>query len=52
MTLNEYQMKAQETANYKRPDQFHAVTYCTMGLAGEAGEAAKSRNRCSTVTTP
>ena len=40
MTLNEYQMKAQETANYKRPDQFHAVTYCTMGLAGEAGEAA------------
>ena len=40
MELNEYQNKAQETANYKRPDQLHAVTYCTMGLDGEAGEAA------------
>lgn len=40
MELNEYQNKAQETANYKRPSQFRAIEYCVMGLAGECGEAA------------
>ena len=40
MDLNEYQKGAQETATYMRPDQFMAITYCTMGLSGEAGEVA------------
>ncbi len=40
MNLNEYQKKAQETANYERPSQFLAISYCTHGLTGEAGEVA------------
>lgn len=40
MKLNEYQEKAQETANYSRPNQFLAISYCSLGLTGEAGEVA------------
>lgn len=40
MKLNEYQEKAQETSNYSRPNQFLAITYCSLGLTGEAGEVA------------
>lgn len=37
MDINEYQNKARETAQY--PIE-HGLTYCTLGLAGEAGEVA------------
>ena len=37
MDINEYQNKARETAKY--PVE-HGLTYCTLGLAGEAGEVA------------
>ncbi len=37
MTLNEYQLKALETAKY--PDDYKIV-YPTLGLTGEAGEVA------------
>lgn len=37
MDINEYQNKARETAQY--PTE-HGLTYCTLGLAGEAGEVA------------
>lgn len=40
MKLNEYQEKAQETADYSRPNQFLAISYCSLGLTGEAGEVA------------
>ncbi len=37
MEINDYQNKARETALYP-VDQ--GITYCTLGLAGEAGEVA------------
>lgn len=37
MDINDYQHKARETAKY--PTE-HGLTYCTLGLAGEAGEVA------------
>ena len=37
MDINEYQNKARETAQYPAE---HGLTYCTLGLAGEAGEVA------------
>jgi len=37
MKLDEYQMRAEETAIY--PDNY-AILYPTLGLAGEAGEVA------------
>lgn len=37
MDINEYQHKARETAKY--PNE-HGITYCALGLTGEAGEVA------------
>ena len=37
MTLNEYQDKALETAQYP---QEHKIIYPTLGLTGEAGEVS------------
>jgi NTP pyrophosphatase (non-canonical NTP hydrolase) len=36
MTLNEYQEAAEKTAFYEGDD----VTYCALGITGEAGEVA------------
>ena len=42
MTLNDYQMKAAETANYHEEGdtQWDDVNYCVGGLCGESGEVA------------
>lgn len=42
MELNEYQKKAGETAHFHQAADSHwdDVVYCTLGLAGEAGEMA------------
>jgi hypothetical protein len=37
MELNEYQLKALETANYP---QEYKIVYPTLGLTGEAGEVS------------
>lgn len=37
MDINDYQSKARETALY--PSE-HGLTYCALGLTGEAGEVA------------
>jgi len=37
MDINDYQHKARETAKY--PTE-HGLTYCALGLTGEAGEVA------------
>ena len=39
MTLNEYQVKALNTANY--PDRGHNIVYPALGLVGEAGEVSE-----------
>lgn len=38
MNLNEYQTAARETAIYPSAN---GITYCTLGLCGEAGEVAE-----------
>ena len=40
MKMNEYQNKTRETAIYPMDTQLEAVSYCTLGLASEAGEIA------------
>lgn len=42
MTLNEYQQRAKTTAIYPEHGTglYAAITYCTLGLTGEAGEVA------------
>ena len=39
LTLNDYQIKSQETAIYPRDNNMDLI-YTTLGLAGEAGEIA------------
>ena len=40
MTLNEYQKKALETAQYRRE---YNIIYPTLGLTGEAGEVSDKK---------
>ena len=40
MDFTEYQDQAEETAVYPDPGNIGGLTYCTLGLAGEAGEFA------------
>lgn len=48
MTLNEYQDKALETAQYP---QEHKIIYPTLGLTGEAGEVSDKVKRCFVIST-
>lgn len=47
MELNEYQKKALETANYHQEGDTHYddVSYCVLGLTGEAGEVANKMKK-------
>jgi NTP pyrophosphatase (non-canonical NTP hydrolase) len=40
MELNEYQKKASKTAIYPGQSTILGLTYCALGLSGEAGEVA------------
>lgn len=40
MEFDEYQRKTKETAIYPRDNPMTALSYATLGLAGEAGEIA------------
>ncbi len=40
MEFDEYQKKTSETAIYPKDDPIVALSYATLGLAGEAGEIA------------
>jgi|TARA_Y100000310_G_scaffold341834_2_gene442381 NTP pyrophosphatase (non-canonical NTP hydrolase) len=40
MEFDEYQTKTKETAIYPRDNPIMALSYATLGLAGEAGEIA------------
>lgn len=48
MTLNEYQKKALETAQYRRE---YNIIYPTLGLTGEAGEVSDKVKRYYETTT-
>lgn len=42
MTINEYMVRAHETAVYPEDDQMKAIAYLILGLTGEAGETANT----------
>lgn len=42
MTLNEYQERARETAQYPRTSHLISILYTALGVAGEGGEIANT----------
>lgn len=47
MDFNEYSKQARTTAMYKGAGSYRGVTYCVLGLAGEAGEVAGKFSKCN-----